>query len=509
MKAVTAAEMREIDRISIEDYSIPAAVLMNNAGKAVADFVINNFDKREADIFCGTGNNGGDGFTAAWYLKNCGAEPLIYIAGEKEKITPSSMIFLHICEKLNIEIIYLDDNNINSLNIRPGALVIDSLTGTGFEGVLRGIPLKVVNRINKSSSKIISVDIPSGLPSDGVAPQGEAVRADYTITMGLPKISLVTWPGREYCGKITVADIGFPPHLTEGENLKINLVDEAFLSGVEFLAASDDIHKGDKGNTLIVGGVAGMEGAVILTASAMFRTGTGLVTVATSEESRKTIAGKIPELMTATLPEIPDSQYAGRLLNAKKYTLLIIGPGLGRDAWSEAVFVSFIEGAAESGIDKILVDGDGLYHLAAYIRQKKLPVGIKCIITPHFMEASRLTGLTVDEIRNNRLKCCVELAGMTGCVAVLKGPGTIISDGVNSCVNTTGNRALATAGSGDVLSGIIGALLNRTSAPLQAASAGAFIHGMSADIYTEINKRDSMSASDILDYIRPALKRIP
>lgn len=508
MKAVTAAEMREIDRISIEDNSIPAAVLMNNAGKAVADFIIKNFDNTDADIFCGTGNNGGDGFTAAWYLKNYGAEPVIYIAGQKEKITPASMVFLHICENLEMEIIYLDENNIDSLCMRPGALIVDSLTGTGFEGMLRGVSLEIVKKINSSSSDVISVDIPSGLPSDGEAPEDEAVRADYTITMGLPKISLVTWPGKEYCGKLVVADIGFPRHLTENENLRVKLIDEELMQSMDVSALSDDIHKGDRGNTLIVGGMPGMEGAAMLTAEAMFRTGTGLVTIATSEVSRSNIAGKIPELMTAALPDVIDSESVKSLLDMKRYSTLIIGPGLGRGAYSEAVFVSFIELAAQSGIDKILIDGDGLYQLAAYIKDKKLPAGVKCIITPHFLEASRLTGLSVDEIRNNRLRCCVDLAAQTGAIAVLKGPASIVSDGVNTCINTTGNRALATAGSGDVLSGITGALMNRIPDPLNAASAGVFIHGLCADIYAEMNNIDSMSASDILDYIRSSLKRI-
>lgn len=511
MKAVTAAEMREIDRISIEDKSIPGIVLMNNAGKAVVDFIVNNIKTDIMYIFCGTGNNGGDGFSAAWYLKNYGLEPVVYIAGEKERITPASMIFLEICEKLDITIIYLNESNIDDLSIRDDALVVDSITGTGFEGVLRGIPLKIVNLINSSSSVVLSVDIPSGLSSDGDAPAGVAVKADYTISMGLPKISLVTFPGKDYCGEVIVADIGFPRHLSEQSNLKVELIDSEFWKDINLSlsSASSDIHKGDKGNTLIIGGLRGMEGAAMLTAAAMFRTGTGLVTLATSEDSRRCIAGKIPELMTATLPSVPDTESIDKLLNAKRYTTLIIGPGLGRESYSESVFRIVIGRAAEYGIGIILIDGDGLYHLASFIKDKKLPEGIKYIITPHFMEASRLTGLSVEEIKNSRLKVCKKLAQRTGCICVLKGPATIISDGEKSLINTTGNRALATAGSGDVLSGIIGAFINRISNPLNAASAGVFIHGMCADAYSENNNIDSMSSSDILDYIRPILFRTP
>lgn len=509
MKAVTAADMREIDRISIEDYSIPAAVLMNNAGKAVADFIVNNFDSDKADIFCGTGNNGGDGFTAAWYLKNYGLDPVVYIAGERERITPTSLYFLEICEKLNVTVFYLNEKNIADLSIRESALVVDSITGTGFEGVLRGIPLKIVNLINSSSSPVLSVDIPSGLSSDGDFPSGEAVKADYTITMGLPKISLATYPGKDYCGQLIIADIGFPSHLTDNNDLKIDLIDPEFMSVIDLYCESDDIHKGDKGNTLIIGGLTGMEGAAILTAAAMFRTGTGLVTLATTEDSRRIAAGKIPELMTASLPGSADAESMWNILNAKKYTTLIIGPGLGRDDYSESVFNSAIDKAADSGIARVLIDGDGLYHLSAYIKRKKLTDGVKYIVTPHFMEASRLTGLSVEDIRHNRLKTCIKVAEAIGCICVLKGPATIVSDGEKSCINTTGNRGLATAGSGDILSGIIGSLINRIDDMLKAASAGVFIHGLCADIYSEKNNIDSMSSSDILDYIRPALNRIP
>jgi NAD(P)H-hydrate epimerase len=509
MKVVTASEMREIDRISIEEYSIPGAFLMNNAGKAVADYILNNIETNEVDIFCGTGNNGGDGFTAAWYLKNYGYNPVIYITGVREKITPTSLLFLEICEKLELNIQYINESSIDTLSIREGAFVIDALTGTGFQGTLHGIPLQVINRINSSSSMVLAVDIPSGLSSDGEAPSGAAVKADYTITMGLPKISLVTYPCKDYCGELIIADIGFPALLTGNNDLKIELIDHLFMSRVGFTPESDDIHKGDKGNTLIIGGLTGMEGAAMLTAAAMFRTGTGLVTLATTDESRSIIAGKIPELMTVALPVKIDTKSVVNLLKAKNYTTLIIGPGLGRDAYPESVFNSVIECASDCSIRNVLIDGDGLYHLAFYLKEKSLSTDIQWLITPHFMEASRITGLNLEEIKKNRLKSCKMIAEYTGCITVLKGPATIVSDGENVCINTTGNRALATAGSGDILSGIIGAYINRIDNTLTAVSAGVFIHGLCADIYSEKHKTDSMSSSDILDYIRPALNSIP
>lgn len=508
MKVVTAAEMREIDKVSIEKYSIPGTVLMNNAGKAIADFVFNNLDCTKADIFCGTGNNGGDGFTTAWYLKNYGADPLIYIAGSRDNVTPSSLVFLVICEHLGIHIRYIDDNNIDSITIRDDSVIIDSLIGTGFKGVLRGMPLKAAILINRSKSPVVSVDVPSGLSSDGEVPEGEVVKADYTITMGLPKISLVTYPGKEYCGELIIADIGFPPSLTDNEDIKIELLDVEYMKATDISAESDDIHKTDKGNTLIVGGLAGMEGAAILTAAAMFKTGTGLVTIATTETSRQIIAGKVPELMTTSLPEKPDKESVADLLKTKKYTALIIGPGLGRDAYAESVFSFVIDSVAECGIRKIIIDGDGLYHLVSYIKEKKLAAGISWIITPHFMEASRISGVSIEKLKNNRFQSCKMISEDTGCITVLKGPASIVSDGEKTYVNSSGNRALSTAGTGDVLSGVIGAFMNRMPDSLSAVCAAVYIHGLCADIYVEVNNIDSMSSSDILDYIRPALNRL-
>jgi NAD(P)H-hydrate epimerase len=299
-------------------------------------------------------------------------------------------------------------------------VIIDSLIGTGFKGVLRGMPLKAAILINRSKSPVVSVDVPSGLSSDGEVPEGEVVKADYTITMGLPKISLVTYPGKEYCGELIIADIGFPPSLTDNEDIKIELLDVEYMKATDISAESDDIHKTDKGNTLIVGGLAGMEGAAILTAAAMFKTGTGLVTIATTETSRQIIAGKVPELMTTSLPEKPDKESVADLLKTKKYTALIIGPGLGRDAYAESVFSFVIDSVAECGIRKIIIDGDGLYHLVSYIKEKKLAAGISWIITPHFMEASRISGVSIEKLKNNRFQSCKMISEDTGCITVLK-----------------------------------------------------------------------------------------
>jgi NAD(P)H-hydrate epimerase len=270
--------------------------------------------------------------------------------------------------------------------------------------------------------------------------------------------------------------------LTHNQNLKTTLINDSLINTIELSNPDRDIHKGNRGHTLIIGGFQYMEGAGILTASALFHTGCGLATLATSDESRKIIAGKIPELMTISIPGSCDISFMKELFQDKKFTSLIIGPGMGRTEYCAKIFNNTISAIKESEIKRALIDGDGLFHLAEYIKKDQLPKGIEFIITPHFMEASRLLACDIEEIRKNRFKACKELSSKTGAVVVLKGPATIVSDGDKSYINTTGNSGLATAGSGDVLSGIIGSFMNLNITSVEAAIAGVYIHGLCADM---------------------------
>ncbi len=505
IKVVTAGEMREIDRISIEEIGIPAPVLMNNAGMFTAEFVYKRFKNKRITIFCGTGNNGGDGFTSAYYLSNKGINPCIYLSGKKDKISETSRIFLNLCERMSLPI-YEVEENFSSIVIPEDGVIIDAVLGTGFEGIPRGAAAEFIKKINQSENTIVSIDIPSGMTSDGEAPAGEFIKADNTITIGLPKISLATYPCKEHCGEVIIADIGFPAFLTSDEKLKVTLLNDSLFRTFGIDNADHDIHKGDKGHTLLIGGFTNMEGAAILTASALFHTGCGLATIATIASSREIISGIVPEAMTLSLPDDPDSADFADVIKSKKITSLIIGPGLGRSQYAEKIFKNTINSLSRTGIQKVLIDGDGLFHLSGFLINEKLPENIEFVITPHFMEASRILNKDINLIKNNRLDSCKKLAGYTGCTAVLKGPATIISDGENSFINTTGNNGLATAGSGDVLSGIIGAFLNTKLTPIEAAAAGVFIHGFCADIYSESSVSSTMSASDIINNIRESIK---
>lgn len=521
MKAVTADAMRRIDRITIGEIGIPGEVLMGLAGKAVADCVCERYPGAGCvAVFCGTGNNGGDGFVAAYLLSQRGFKTEVYIAGEAAKASATSAVYLKACMACGIPVVELGSS------LRPGSidysrygLILDALLGTGFSGKARGVVAECIGAINASGAEVLSIDLPSGLPSDGEVPEGSVVRANRTVTIGLPKLSLVTYPGREYAGALQVADIGFPANLTESDELPDELLDMAFARRRLNERRPADAHKGSVGQILFIGGFDGMEGAIMLSVMAAMETGVGLAVLLTTDGARSVIAGRIPELITRSLSL--REGIAGESLrteirtalarffdDGRRYDALVIGPGMGRGVIASELFRLILEGLPDSEIKRVLIDGDGLFHLGEYLKEKPLPAGLSYVITPHFHEAHRLLGVSVEELKRNRMKGARELAAHCGSVALLKGPASIASDGVRSLINTAGNQALATAGSGDVLSGIIGALLLRDISPLEAAGTGAFLHGYSADLCVERSGVGVLKAGDIIGFIRPAMRRI-
>ncbi|HSV97485.1 MAG TPA: NAD(P)H-hydrate dehydratase [Spirochaetota bacterium] len=515
MKAVTAEEMRRIDAETIDVMGIPGETLMAGAGKAVAEFAESVYRGEGAvAVFCGSGNNGGDGFVAAFHLAGRGIPVEIFLAGAKEGVTPLSAVFLHACVNGGLPITEIaGPDTVGRIDFGRYDLIIDALLGTGFEGPVRAATAEIIDAVNASERTVLSVDMPSGLPSGGGGPEGPVVRAAYTVTIGLPKISLVTWPGREYTGEVHVADIGFPRSLLESDDLTTDLLDADYARARLAVEHYADSYKGDAGHLLLVGGFDCMEGAIMMSAMAAFEAGVGLATLLTTETARAVIAGKIPELMTRSFPVSggPGAAEAGVrafLDGERRYDALVIGPGMGRTDESQAVFATVMGSLPKSGIGFALVDGDGLYHLARYLEETSLPEGVSFVITPHFGEASRLLGQPVDSIKKNRFAAALHLGSRTGAVALLKGPATIVSDGKRSLINTTGNRALATAGSGDVLAGVVGSLLLRGIGPLEAAGIGAYLHGRAADLAVEASGVMVLKATDTVEYLRKAMAEL-
>lgn len=518
MKAVTAREMQEIDRIAIQERGIPAQVLMGLAGKAVADRILEGCPWiGSAAVFAGAGNNGGDGFVAAYFLANGGVLTEIYLAAPENKISETARIYHTLCKNSGIRIIPVNGpGDLAGVDLESYDCIVDALLGTGSSGLARGAIADAIRAINDSDAYVVSVDIPSGLGSDGAAPAGEAVVADMTVTIGLPKLSLVIHPGRDYAGDLHVADIGFPRSLTESEGISSELIDEDFIARHSIREIEEDYcerpdgHKGERGHLLVIGGFDGMEGAALLAASAAFETGVGLATCLTTASARTNMAGRLPELMTCALPgedgDEPVAEAIDALLDTGRYQAIIIGPGMGRTELARRVFKAALSSAGRHGIGRVLIDGDGLFHLAEALKEGASGCGPGMIVTPHFMEASRIMGISVDEIRQNRHEAAGSLARRLGCTAVLKGPASIITDGSRYCINTTGNAALAAAGSGDVLSGMTGALLLRRLRPLIAASYGVFLHGRAADLCCSERETNLLKSTDLLPYIRRAMR---
>ncbi|MDY6933360.1 MAG: NAD(P)H-hydrate dehydratase [Spirochaetota bacterium] len=530
MKVVKAEEMQRIDKISIEQIGIPGEVLMGYAGKSIADFIEDNLAcKKSVAVFSGTGNNGGDGFVIGYLLSNKGFNVDIYIAGSMGRVSETSRIYLNVCMNYGVEIIEVGDNAVlREVDLERYDLIIDALLGTGFRGSVRGIIKDIIEMINNCGIMILSVDIPSGLPSNGEAPDGVVIKADYTVTIGLPKVSLVIYPGRRYTGELHVSDIGFPSTITNSSELRIELIDNSFVKKRLDFARDCDAHKGMIGHLLLIGGFDEMEGAIIMAAMSAFETGIGLSTLLTTKKARSVIAGKIPELITRSLDTLglPDLQECVKdndenyneedrdlcrsiesdlesfFNEDRRYDVLLIGPGMGRSRLSSIVFNTVIDKLSSYNIKSVIIDGDGLYHLSKYLKVTKLPEDITFAITPHFYEASRLMGRSVDEIKKNRLDAAIELSRLTSAVVLLKGPSTIVTDGTETLINTSGNPSLATAGSGDVLSGIIGALLLKDISSLDAAGIGAYVHGRAADICVMENGIDLLKATDVIDHIR-------
>ncbi len=531
MKALRAEEMRRIDEAAIKDFGIPGEVLMAFAGRVVANYIIDEFPLiSRIAVICGFGNNGGDGFVVAYLLSNSGRSVRVYFAGKEEKLSGTAWIYYSLCKKTGVPIDVFDDEQAGK-ELAQAELIVDALAGTGFSGTPRGAMARAISAINRCDAIVLSIDVPSGLPSDGDAPEGEAVFADITVTIGLPKISLVTYPGKQWTGKLVLADIGFPRNLTESNELTAEIVDAGYFNARYPAFCTPDVHKYQRGNVLFVGGFDGMEGALLLAASAFFETGAGIATALTTAEARKIIAGKLPELITLSLEQLEGFQELVRdcagtidpgiekylprasvLFNAffkmrKQYDVVVVGPGMGRDTLSRVLVHALLDGRKEWNVSRIIIDGDGLFHFADYIKSGKKG-GSDILITPHFLEASRITGEPVDRLKANRFASASKLASVSASVALLKGPATIISDGVSHRINTTGNPALATAGSGDVLSGIIASLVAKGLPLLDAAALGAWIHGRAADIFVQESKKDAMKASDIIAHIGAAMRRI-
>jgi NAD(P)H-hydrate epimerase len=506
MDIVTAAEMRVIDRRAMEEFGIPGIVLMENAGLAVAA-AARRAGAGKAVILCGPGNNGGDGLVAARHLRNQ-QEVAVWLSAPPESYRGDALTNLKILLKLGHPLQLLSDPDGPArlaADLAGAGVVVDALYGTGMTREITGTLAGVIRLVNSCTSRVLAVDIPSGVCADSGRIPGAAVRAGRTITFGLPKYGLFLFPGAACAGNIEVADIGLPPQLLGGHALRL-----AGRAEIRQLLPElpPDAHKGTFGTVLIVAGSAGMAGAAVLSARGALRGGAGLVTVAAPLSAQRTVAVLVPEATTLPLPENRQGSLtpeALALLREKwrHCSALAVGPGL---TASESV-AEVLAGILKECPLPVVLDADALNLLAAHphmLKERSEPA----IITPHPGEAARLLGSTADRVQADRITAVRELAERFKCTVLLKGAYTLTAGPAGAVVlNPTGNSGMATGGSGDVLTGLLAALLARGMTATPAAAAAAWLHGLAGDVAASVLGRDALNAGNLTDHLPQAWQK--
>ena len=512
MQVVTAEEMAALDNTAIEQYGIPGIVLMENAGRQVTQVIVELLDqeiyRKKVVIFAGKGNNGGDGFVIARHLHNIGATVDILLFTDPAQIFGDAAVNLNIWLRMGQSVTQVAIGSVKAqaeAAVNSADVLVDALYGTGFKGVVPELAAFVIELANNSGKKVVCVDIPSGIEADTGRVNGPCFQADHTVTFALPKLGLLLEPGSNYVGKLHIVDISLPPVLLKAKDYKRHLL-EAKAVKAWLPRRSSGAHKGDCGRVLILAGSQGMTGAACLTAQAAIRAGAGLVTLGVPEGLHDIMEVKLTEVMTVPLPQTARKTLSlaawediAALLG--RVDVLALGPGL--SIHPETVdLVRKILG--ELRIPAV-IDADGLNALAGQIgmiSRVKAPL----VLTPHPMEMARLLNITSEEVLSNRYDAVDQLAKEGNCVALLKGSRTLVTDGHDLYINATGNPGMATGGSGDVLTGIIAALMAQGLEPLKAAAAGAFVHGRAGDLALRDKGVMGLIASDLLENLPEAFK---
>ena len=506
MQILLAEEMRALDRAAEEEIGIPGLVLMENAGRAVADAaekLLGSCCHKKVLIFAGKGNNGGDGSGAGRWLHNRDAEVTLVLACTAEELSGSAadeLQYYIACGATVLGVTDADDNlrfaEIENLALQADIL-IDALMGTGFSGKMRPLFIRLcgcINRVKEKNPacKVLAVDIPTGVNADTGEVDGSAVRADTTVTMALPKLGLYLYPGAEHTGAVQVADIGMPASLLkEAAGNRILLTKE--LVKALLPDRPKNAHKGSAGRVMVVAGSCGYVGAAALSSFAAVKGGAGLVTLLTPENTREILAIKLTEVMVKGLPVSNDRLVMEEAMEVvsealEKADVLAIGPGFGVSEETGSLIrenmSDYEKELAILGTTAVpcVIDADAITALKDHTELLSHMLAEK-VLTPHPGEMARITGIRISEIEKNRVEVARLYAEKWQAVIVLKGVPTVIAlpDGT-VYLNTTGTPAMATGGSGDVLTGLIAALIGQGLTVADAAVAGVYIHGLAGEL---------------------------
>ena len=506
MKVVTAAQMRRIDETAIRERDVAGLSLMERAGEALAREIKNRFEPESVAIVAGKGNNGGDGCIAARALSEMGVSIVLFRLFDPAEITGDAReAFERIPPQVKVEGVAKASDLARRLS--DFDVVVDSVLGTGLRGPARGLPARAIEAINASGSRVVAVDIPSGMLSDDPKCDAPHVRASLTVTMGLPKLSLMLDPGARSAGVVVVADLGFPRDLLDDRTISVNLLDLDAMASLLPLRPPWG-HKGTFGHVLILGGSEGMTGAAVLAARAAVRSGAGLIYSAYPRplgaimESHLVEPVKIP--LAGRERWFMPAHAAPALRAAKGMQAVALGPGIGQRTGTKSFVSKVVPGVRAP----LVIDADGLNLLASNLRLLRRRTS-STILTPHPGEAARLLRCSIEAIEADRLGACLDLAHDFGVVVVLKGSQTVITSPKGErFINPTGNSGLAKGGSGDVLTGLMTGLLAQGCAALDAAKLGVFLHGVAADrAVIKIGVR-ALTPSDVIQHLGEAFRHV-
>jgi ADP-dependent NAD(P)H-hydrate dehydratase / NAD(P)H-hydrate epimerase len=497
MKLYTAEEMSRADK-GAQALGIPGGVLMERAGVAMARVALEAYAPGRALIVAGGGNNGGDGFVIARELHRAGVE--VAVLATKDGYEGDPKTNLGILRNLNIGLVGPDELE---AELGRADLVVDALLGTGFSGEVREKEARLIEKMNESTAPVLAVDVPSGVDGATGEVQGTAVRADVTACAHAAKVGCVVSPGREHAGEVVAVDIGIPPEADVQPSLVWTDADS--LRG-RIPRTAEPAHKYSAGALLVVAGSRTTTGAPLMVVNGAQRTGCGIVFLATSRSAATSVDLELTEALVYGVAEDDEGfmtpEALDRILEqAERASALAVGPGMGTGDEGRRL----VEGILREAEAPVILDADAITNLAGtdVLAKRNAPT----VVTPHAGELGRLLGSGAKEVSAGRLRSARGAAEEHGCCVLLKGSDTLVVQGDGAAVNSTGDVALATAGTGDILSGVIGALLSRGMDAYEAARAGAWVHGRAAELWLEETgwPAESLIATDLLPHLPAAL----
>jgi len=506
VKVSTVEMMRSLDNGAMENYHIPDKILMENAGNA-AYFVIHDefgIKGKRFVVFCGIGNNGGDGFVVARKLHSNGGLVTVFLLNDSEKLKGCARDNFDILSAIPVTIERISSIGQTNDAVTHCDAVVDALFGTGLTRSITGLYKDVIELINKTNKPVFSIDVPSGINGDTGQIMGCAIKADYTVTFGLPKLGNLLYPGFGMCGKLYVTHISFPPSHYNNKNIRVETNDPLTIP-----ERDEDTHKGDYGKALFIAGSSQYLGAPYFSAFSFLKAGGGLSYLASPKSITPFLANKGSEIVFLPQTETDEGNLSERSKNeilefSDNVDIVIIGPGLSLNEETQELVRKLV-----TDINKpIIIDGDGITAIAKdidIIKNRKETT----ILTPHLGEMSRITKMDVEKIKKDRIPILFDTSMELNAYIILKGAHTLISHPEKHIfINMSGNPGMATAGCGDVLAGTVAAMFGLGLSTEDSIRMGVFIHGLSGDLAMRDIGEDGITANDIMNYLPEAIRHL-